>query len=402
VVGQGSTSANTLAACQWCQGFNQTSTPLPFVEGRPQAYLANPFPANSNPLQLPIGKSLGPYTNVGNAANWANQNYRQQINDRINFTIMREIPGDFKVDATWFMNVGRNVLHDQPMNMADPNLGYTYKAQLSQNIPNPFYNYLTPEVFPGTLRNERTVTRGSLLRPYPHYGNLTTNAVGDWRSRYQALQLRLQRTYAAGASVLVAYNYNQERNEAFFNDITTYANEVFWLGSNNARHRMTIAGTYDFPVGKGRLIGSSMHPILNAAFGGWQVSGIYTYRSGEFLRFPTAEVVGDPYIDNPTPQRWFNTDSFRIQPPFTPRTNPYQYDGITGPIMWNADATVSKIFPIQERYRLEFRMEAYNLTNSLMWANPNMTVGNPLFGRSTAQAQGNRGREMQYTLRLQF
>ena len=37
-----------------------------------------------------------------------------------------------------------------------------------------------------------------------------------------------------------------------------------------------------------------------------------------------------------------------------------------------------------------------------MWANPIMTVGNSLFGRSTAQATGNRGREMQYTLRLQF
>jgi hypothetical protein len=37
-----------------------------------------------------------------------------------------------------------------------------------------------------------------------------------------------------------------------------------------------------------------------------------------------------------------------------------------------------------------------------MWANPNMTVGNALFGRSTTQAQGNRGREVQYTLRLQF
>jgi hypothetical protein len=82
--------------------------------------------------------------------------------------------------------------------------------------------------------------------------------------------------------------------------------------------------------------------------------------------------------------------------------NPWRIDGIRGPIMWNVDGTVSKIFPIKERYRLEFRLEAYNLTNSLMWANPNMTVGNALFGRSTTQAQDNRGREIQYTLRLQF
>jgi hypothetical protein len=50
----------------------------------------------------------------------------------------------------------------------------------------------------------------------------------------------------------------------------------------------------------------------------------------------------------------------------------------------------------------EFRLEAYNLTNSLMWANPNLTPGNSLFGRSTQQAVTNRGREMQYTLRLMF
>ena len=71
-------------------------------------------------------------------------------------------------------------------------------------------------------------------------------------------------------------------------------------------------------------------------------------------------------------------------------------------MFWDVDGTLSKTFPIKEKYRLEFRFEAYNLTNSLMWANPNMTVGNSLFGRSTAQATTNRGREMQYTLRFMF
>lgn len=396
------TIANTLSACTWCPGFSQISNPLPMVEGRPQAYLSNPFPAGSNPIQLPVGKGLGAYTNVGNPANWPDQQYRAQTNDRINFTLMKEIPGQFKLDATWFMNFGRHVPRSLELNQADPNLSYTYKAQLSQNIPNPFFNYLTPDVFPGSQRFPTTVTRGSLLRPYPHYGSLQKNNLGDWGSRYQALQLRVQRTYAAGASVLVAYNYNQERNQAYFNDIQQYADQTFWLDSNNARHRLTIAGTYDFPVGKGRKVGASMHPVANAIVGGWQVSGIYTYRSGEFLRFGGAEVVGEPYIDSPGPAKWFNTDSFRVLPAFTPRTNPFQYPGVTGPIFWNADGTLSKTFPVKEHYKLEFRFEAYNLTNSLMWANPNVTPGNALFGRSTAQATTNRGREIQYTLRFIF
>lgn len=398
------TIAGTLSTCNWCPGFRQTSNPLPQVEGRPQAFLSNPFPANGNPLQQPIGKSLGGYTNVGNPVNFPDQNYRAQTNDRINFTIMREIPGAFKVDATWFINAGRNFPHNIDLNMVNPDFTYTYKAQLSQNIPNPFRNYLTPNEFPGTLRNAAQVTRGSLLRPYPQYGAITVNNVGDnWRGRYQALQLRVQRTYSAGASVLVAYNYNQERNEAFFNDIQQYANQVFWLGSNNARHRLTIAGTYDFPVGKGRAIGSNMHPVLNAIVGGWQMSGIYTYRSGEFLRFPQTDYAGaDPKISNPGPQKWFNTDAFRIPTAFTPRENPFQFDGVTGPIFWNLDGTLSKFFSISESKKFELRWEAYNLTNSLMWANPQMAVANQLFGRSTAQATGNRGREMQYTVRFIF
>ncbi len=396
------TIAGTLSRCTFCPGFTQTSNPLAMVEGRPQAFLANPFPSGSNPLQLPIGKTLGVNTNLGNAANWGDQAYRAQTNDRINFTIMREIPGQFKVDATWFLNFGRGVPHDDQLNLADPKFNYELKAQLSQNIPNPFRNYLTPNEFPGALRNQATVTRGSLLRPYPQYGTLTQNNVGNWRSRYQALQLRVQRSYSAGASVLVAYNYNQERTEAFFNDIQQYAQQVFWLGSNNARHRLTTAGTYDFPIGKGRKVGGSMHPIANAIVGGWQVSGIYTYRAGEFIRFPQADLAGEPGIANPGPAKWFNTDSFRIPTPFTPRTNPFQYGGITGPIFWNLDSTLSKFFPIKEKYKAEFRWEAYNLTNSLMWANPVTTIGNSLFGRSTAQANQNRGREMQYTLRFIF
>jgi hypothetical protein len=402
VTGGSTTSANTLAACQWCSGFSQLSNPLPFVEGRPQAYLSDPFPANSNPVQLPIGRSLGGYTNVGKDANWAAQNYRPQINDRFNFTIMREIPGQFKVDATWFMNFGRNVPHNRNWNLADPNLSYEYKAALSVNVPNPFYNYLTPQLFPGDQRNPTTVTKGSLLRPYPHYGTLTENNIGDWRSRYQALQLRVQRSYAAGASILLAYNYNQERNEAFFNAPQEYLYQEFWLGSNNARHRLTLAGTYELPFGKGKKFGSSMHPVLNGMFGGWQLSGIYTYRSGEFIRMPAAEIVGDLFIDNPGPAMWFNADAVRPLPAFSPRLNEFQYPGLTGPIFWNTDATVSKNFSFKERYKLEFRFEAYNLSNSLMWANPNTTVGNALLGRSTTQAVTNRGREMQYTLRLHF
>jgi hypothetical protein len=53
-----------------------------------------------------------------------------------------------------------------------------------------------------------------------------------------------------------------------------------------------------------------------------------------------------------------------------------------------------------ERFRLEFRLEAYNLTNTIQWGNPNTSVTSSLFGRITSQA--NVGREVQYAARLHF
>ena len=57
------------------------------------------------------------------------------------------------------------------------------------------------------------------------------------------------------------------------------------------------------------------------------MSGIYTYRSGEFLRMPAAEVIGDPFIANPGPRMWFNATAFPgTAGLYYARTNPYQYD----------------------------------------------------------------------------
>src|SRR5207302_6551093 len=123
--------------------------------------------------------------------------------------------------------------------------------------------------------------------------------------------------------------------------------------------------------------------------------------SGPFLRFGDLLTDGsNPAISNPSRNRWFDTSKFQRLPPYTSRTNPWQYPGVTGPKLWNLDSTLTKIFPIRERVHLEFRFEAYNLTNSFVPTNPVMNVTSSTFGRSIDQQ--NRGREMQYSLRLQF
>ena len=123
------------------------------------------------------------------------------------------------------------------------------------------------------------------------------------------------------------------------------------------------------------------------------------------LRFPAALADGSPSISNPGPAAWFNQAAFKPLPAFTVRANPYQYEGITGPGYWNIDSTLAKEFRISESKRIELKMEAYNLTNSFWWGNPNMTagaIGTPQFGRSFVQNPEVRGREFQYSMKFIF
>ncbi|HZT29004.1 MAG TPA: TonB-dependent receptor [Bryobacteraceae bacterium] len=379
-------------------GFSATTTVAPVLQGVPQSVLSDPFPS-TNPLILPVNKTLGRYTNLGSPATWNQQDFRSGVNDRLNVSIQHRLPGLIQADITYFVNLGRSLPYSLPLNMTDPNLIYTDKAAVDKSIPNPFYHYLTPDKFQGQLRNLPTVSVRSLLSTYPQYGALTQVNTAGVDDHYQALQIKLQRTFSAGYMFLIAYNYNNERTTNFFNDIDQYADRLTWIPSNNPRHRLSAAGTYELPIGKGRRYLSTLPAALNAVIGGWSTSSILFFNSGDYLRFGAMQATGDPTA-NPTPGRAFDITKFAPLPAYTPRTNPWQYPGLVGPLSWELDSTVSKIFPIKERLNVEFKFEAYNLTNSFVPTDPVTDVQSSLFGRSINQA--NRGREMQYTLRLIF
>ena len=187
------------------------------------------------------------------------------------------------IDVTYFVNLGHDLPYNKELNMVDPNLVYTHKAVLNQTVANPFFNYLTPEKFPGQLRNQPTVTRRSLLSTYPQYGSLTQVNTDGFLNRYHALQIRLQRQFSRGYSFLVAYNYNREKSSDFFNDIDQFNEDFTFLPSNNPRHRMAVAGTWDLPFGHradaagGRASGSERDP-------GWLVDELAILR--ELGRLP--------------------------------------------------------------------------------------------------------------------
>ncbi|MEZ5402090.1 MAG: TonB-dependent receptor [Bryobacteraceae bacterium] len=388
-------------------GFSTSSNGPPQLQGVPQGVFSNPFPS-TNPLVLPVGRGYGRNTNLGGAATWSRQDVRTPMNDRINFTVERDLVAGVKFDATFFMNFGHNMVPEgqggnagfgRAVNMVDPQLSYDYKTALTAAVANPFFG-LPASLMPGQLRGQRTVPLSTLLRPYPQYGDLTEGFMPGVENRYKALQMRLQRRFANGYSFVWGYNYNRESTGNFFNAPDQYANKLTMIPATLPRHRMTMGTTWELPFGRGQRFGSNAHPVINAILGGWSTSSIFVFNTGSFLRFGQLDVTGEPGESTRAWSNWFDTSVFKQATPFTPRTNPYQYSGITGPRYWNLDSTISKNFALTERFKLELRLEGYNLTNSVMPGNPNLNVTSTQFGGITSQV--NYGREVQYTLRLHF
>ena len=93
---------------------------------------------------------------------------------------------------------------------------------------------------------------------------------------------------------------------------------------------------------------------------------------------------------------------FSPLPAYTPRTNPWQYAGLTGPGQFNVDASLVKSFHIVERYRFELRMDLFNALNHITWGDPDTNVYSSTFGKSTDQLANTFGRRTQLGLRMEF
>ncbi len=391
-------------------GYAQTTNTLGLATGRPQQLLANPYPAN-NPVIEPYGQAYGRYTNLGGAVSLDEYELRPQINDRFNVSFQKQIWADVILDLNYFFNLGTRVPYTIDVNMMDPAFRYELKTALNTQVPNPFRNYLTVDKFPGALRNNTTVTLGSLLKPYPQYTAINQTNTNGKQLRTQTAEIRAQRPFAQGVSFMVAYAWDRARIQQWFDDLATYKTlqtdgEEGWTWlpvANSPTHRFTAAATIQIPVGHGRKYGADMPTALDLLVGGWQYTISARLYSGRPLLFGTSYAVsGNPKLDNPTRDQWFDTTKFAVlSDTNTPRTNPWYFDGLNGPGAQFVDMTLTKSFTFG-KYRLETRLEAYNALNTIVWDNPDLTISSSNFGKVTRKRTDGLGREIQFGLRFVF
>jgi hypothetical protein len=154
------------------------------------------------------------------------------------------------------------------------------------------------------------------------------------------------------------------------------------------------------------------NPTVRALATGWRLAGIYKRSTGEFLtvstgldralsgQYPTIQrpnqlllnIYGDKSLKN-----WFNPAAF-AQPPLGTYGNAGR-GRYLGPGTWQFDMALSRIFRIRESQRLEFRAEAFNVTNSLRKGNPEVDLNANTFGQINSAFDA---RIMQFALKYVF
>ena len=172
---------------------------------------------------------------------------------------------------------------------------------------------------------------------------------------------------------------------------------------------------------------------------GWNISTIYTWRSGTpvtaQLNASTDNALNGfaPSGADPIPQRpnqvlpdiYATNKGLSCSPaPCVSYLNPaavavptlgtYGNMGIStilAPGFWEWDQAITRQFPIHESVRMEFRAEAFNLTNSVRLGAPNATVSGtygqitsdqPTTGGGTGVSAGTGGRIIQFAIKVLF
>jgi hypothetical protein len=256
------------------------------------------------------------------------------------------------------------------------------------------------------------------LRPYPQYGVINQTNNPGAKEKLHSLEIQAQRPFTKGLSALVAFAYQREQSQAFFDDLATYARRFEWRDTDTPRRRLTTAVSWDIPVGKGRWLLNDAPKGVDMIVGGWTFTTTTRLYSGRPIFFNQNLIVdSNPKLDNPTVDRWFDTSKFHALPTTTNangtannndppnlhrRDNPWTWPGVEGPGIWQSDMTISKSFSLTERFRLEVRAESYNVFNHVNLANPIVDLSSSNFGKITTKLVAYNGREVQYGLRLVF
>jgi hypothetical protein len=278
---------------------------------------------------------------------------------------------------------------------------------------------------PGTGQNGQP-----LFAPFQRTAS-TSFSDGMFSGNYHSLQVALNKRAANGLTLKGAYTWSHSLG--FYGTSDTGGGVVFPLpgmGRRNytnspfdVRQNLELGYIYELPFGKGKKYAVS--GVASRLAGGWQVNGIFAAYTGRpfnvtssstacncplaFSTF-TADQVKPEVRKTGAVEQWFDKTAFA---PVNRRTgtladfgnmNTYQ---LYAPGLINLDTSLFREFSLTERFKLQFRSEFFNLTNTPHFnapdgnaSSPTFMVINSSFGSRFAQDATNR--IIRFALRLHW
>ena len=247
-------------------------------------------------------------------------------------------------------------------------------------------------------------------------------------SGYNGLQVRVAKHFSTGLELNTNYTWSNSfdhSNNYFAIDPTVMRGKVDY----NRRQIYNLNGVYELPIGRNKALLNHMPKVADYVASGWQLSSVTSWAAGlpfSWSMRHCGEIDSGPC--RPDHNGTFNygnghfdASNHKVQW-FTPVTympnngdvsgawkHPAAYTfgnagrntGI-GPKSFTSDISVAKKFPIGERVKGEFNMDAFNAFNHPVLANPNGCVDCSTGGQITSLNSNGSMRELQFGVHFSY
>lgn len=367
--------------------------------------LGNPYPSGIN---RPVGSSLGYNTFAGQNYTHYNPEMRTPYVHQFSLEFQRQITQTSTLSVAYVgsRTIGAN--DERNLNILPPDIRKQCNLleggtpdYCNAQVPNPFRGL---EPFRGTgLFTAANVSRFQISRPFPQFtGNLLEQGRGESNIWYNSMQVNYNVRIGRSLTLLGNYTLSKMVERWGYNDATNNIKQQ-GLYFNDRPHYIKFNTVYELPFGKGQALAGNAGGFLNKLISGWQFSTYTQFSSGEpnnlngnVIQLKDPRTVGGDFngtVDwkahqvrgwNPCVLRQFNDGRVVPQAFSVSRgcgTDPANYAWLmvadyspdrylpsrSGQIrkqrLFNMDASISKMTNITERLKVQFRAEAFNLTN---------------------------------------
>ncbi|MBL0160602.1 MAG: TonB-dependent receptor [Bryobacterales bacterium] len=254
--------------------------------------------------------------------------------------------------------------------------------------------------------------------PFPQFANgMFVVDANDWSS-YNAVQAQFQRRMTSGLEFQFSYTFGRSLDSRSFDPAFTVASGAnnqsagstpfdiknrglnYGLSDFDRKHVAQTYWVWELPFGRGKRYLSQAGGFAQRLAGGWQIAGTGTFQSGRpfsaYSGFYTFNNVVQSFAncsgcsadmgsvqDGPGGVKWFLTTD-QISKFSTPAMGELGNTGrnfLRGPGAFNMDASFLKRTMLTERFSLELRGDAINMTNTPTFGAPTATLSSTIYGR---------------------